>query len=104
VAPGGVDALFDPGAAGATLLEVIRDGGVHVTATEPMPDPGRGVRLERVEVVPNGVHLQSLLDVVGAARLSTRVAGTLPFTEAAAAHRRVEAGGFHGKLVLVPDA
>jgi NADPH:quinone reductase-like Zn-dependent oxidoreductase len=102
VAPSGVDAVFDPGTAGAALLGVIRDGGTHATATEPVPDPGRGIRLEQVEVVPNAAWMQSLLDDVAARRLVTRVAGTVPFSAAAAAHQRVEAGGFHGKLVLLP--
>jgi NADPH:quinone reductase-like Zn-dependent oxidoreductase len=101
VAPAaGVDALFDPGSAGAPLLDVIRDGGVHVTSTAPLPDPGRGIRMGRVEVEPDAAQLQSLLDDVGAGHLHTRVADTLPFTAAAEAHRRLEAGGLRGKLVL----
>ena len=104
VAPGGVDALFDPGSAGAGLLEVIRDGGVHVAATAPVPDPGRGIRMDRVDATSDAVRLQQLLDDVGAGRLVTRVAEALPFAAAAEAHRRVEAGGFHGKIVLTPSA
>ena len=102
VTPTGVDALFDPGTAGPALLDAIRDGGVHVTATAPVPDPGRGIRLDRVEVANDAAQLQALLDDVAAGRLITRVADTLPFADAAEAHRRVEAGGFHGKLVLIP--
>jgi NADPH:quinone reductase-like Zn-dependent oxidoreductase len=103
VAPAaGVDAVFDPGSAGAGLLAVIRDGGVHVASTAPLPDPGRGIRMARVEVEPDAAQLQSLLDDVGAGRLQTRVAATLPFGDAAEAHRRVEAGGLRGKIVLVP--
>lgn len=104
VAPSGVDAVFDPGSAGPALLQVIRDGGVHVTSTAPLPDPGRGIRMARVEVEPDAARLQSLLDDVGAGRLFTRVAATLPFVAAAEAHRRVEAGGSRGKIVLIPSA
>lgn len=102
IAPDGVDGVLDPGSAGAHLLAVIRDGGTHVTATAPVPDPGRGIRLARVEVEPDAAQLQALLDAVAGGALSTRVAGTVRFDDAAEAHRRVEAGGFQGKLVLTP--
>ena len=40
------------------------------------------------------------MEQVAAGRLRTRVAATMPLTEAADAHRRVLAGGVRGKLVL----
>ncbi len=46
--------------------------------------------------------LEALVAEVAAGRLSTRVGRTMPFAEAATAHRLVEAGGLHGKVVLVP--
>jgi NADPH:quinone reductase-like Zn-dependent oxidoreductase len=100
-APDGVDAVFDPGAAGDSLLSVVRDGGTFVAAAGAPPAPERGIRVERVGVTPNATQLQTILNDAGAGRLSTRVAAQVPFADAADAHRRLEAGGFQGKLVLV---
>lgn len=100
-APDGVDAVFDPGAAGNSLLNVVRDGGTFVAAAGAPPEPVRGIRVERVGVVPNASQLQTILDDAAAGRLSTRVAAPMPLADAADAHRRLEAGGFQGKLVLV---
>ncbi len=46
--------------------------------------------------------MEALVRLVEAGRLRPLVADVLPLGEAAEAHRRVEAGGVHGKLVLVP--
>lgn len=101
VAPDGVDAVLDPGAAGAPLLAAVRDGGAYLAAAGAPPESERGIRIERVSVTPNAAQLQTIVDDVAAGRVSTRVAARVPFADAADAHRRVEAGGFHGKLVLV---
>ncbi|MGA3257080.1 MAG: zinc-binding dehydrogenase [Mycobacterium sp.] len=44
--------------------------------------------------------LNTLRDLVEAGTLTLRVAGTLPAERAADAHRRLEAGGLRGRLVL----
>ncbi|WP_232072290.1 zinc-binding dehydrogenase [Phytohabitans flavus] len=44
--------------------------------------------------------LADLVVQVAAGTLRTRVAATMPLTEAAEAHRRVLAGGLRGKIVL----
>lgn len=82
---------------------LVADGGVLVTTRPTAPvDPARGVRQEIVLVRLNRPALRDLVAAVADGRLSTRVAATLPLAEAAEAHRRVEAGGLAGKLVLIP--
>jgi len=82
---------------------VVADGGVLVT-TRPTPpvDPARGVRQEIVMVRLDRPALRSLVEAVATGGLRTRVAAVAPLTEAAEAHRRFEAGGLRGKLVLIP--
>lgn len=99
-----VDAVLDAAAsAEPRLTATVRDGGAFVAVTEPAtPAPERGVRVARVSVTPDAAALAALVDAVAAGRLRTRVAATLPLADAAVAHRRLQAGGVRGKLVLVP--
>lgn len=101
--PAGVPAVLDAVPLGGPAGAAVADGGVLVT-TRPTPpvDPARGVRQEIVLVTLDRPALRDLVLDVADGRLSTRVAATLPLAEAAEAHRRVEAGGLHGKIVLVP--
>jgi NADPH:quinone reductase-like Zn-dependent oxidoreductase len=73
-----------------------------VVATRPTPAivPARGVRQELQLIRHDRELLADLVGQVAAGRLRTRVAATMPLTEAADAHRRVLAGGLRGKLVL----
>lgn len=103
VHPAGVDALFDAAVLGPPAIGAVRDGGVFVSATGPAaPPPERGIRVESVRTEPDPAQLAELLDALAGGRLSTRVAGTLPLSEAAEAHRRLAAGGLRGKLILTP--
>jgi NADPH:quinone reductase len=49
------------------------------------------------------VALTRFAEQLAAGRLRTRVAQVLPLDEAAEAHRLAEAGGLHGKVVLVSN-
>jgi NADPH:quinone reductase len=102
-AAGRVPAVFDAVPMGSPAAEAVADGGVLVTTrpTEPV-DPARGVRQRLVLIDPARERLRSLVEDMAAGRLVTRVAAEMPFTEAAEAHRAVEAGGLRGKILLVP--
>jgi len=104
VAPGGVDGVLDAAVVGPALLGAVRDGGAFVAVIDPaLPTPKRDVRTAKVSVRGDGAHLARLVGLVEEGRLSLRVAATLPFAEAAEAHRRLEKGGVRGRLVLVPE-
>jgi NADPH:quinone reductase-like Zn-dependent oxidoreductase len=47
--------------------------------------------------------LERLLGLLATRAIKPRVAGRIAFDEVAEAHRRLEAGGLEGKLVLCPD-
>jgi NADPH:quinone reductase len=98
-----VPAVLDAVPLGEPAGAAVADGGVLVT-TRPTPpvDPARGVRQEIMMVRLNRPALRELVGAVADGRLRTRVAATVPLAEAAEAHRRVEAGGLRGKVILVP--
>lgn len=95
--------VFDAVPLGEPALAAAADGG-GVVATRPVPaaDPGRKLRQEVVLISSDHAALAELVAMVADGRLRTRVARTLPLEDAAEAHRLAEAGGLHGKVVLVP--
>ncbi|MBX6357055.1 MAG: NADP-dependent oxidoreductase [Micromonosporaceae bacterium] len=102
-AAGPVPAALDAVPVGQPAAAAVADGGVLVTTRPTAPlDPPRGVRQQLVLVHVDRPALRDLILDVAEGRLRTRVAEQLPLSEAAEAHRRLEAGGTHGKLVLVP--
>jgi NADPH:quinone reductase-like Zn-dependent oxidoreductase len=100
---GPVPAVLDAVPVGEPAAAAVADGGVLVT-TRPTPelDSARGVRQDIVLVRLDRSALRDLVEAVAQGRLRARVADTVPLAEAAEAHRRFEAGGLRGKLVLVP--
>ncbi|MFI5908607.1 NADP-dependent oxidoreductase [Dactylosporangium sp. NPDC051541] len=100
---GPVPAVFDAVPVGRPAAAAVENRGV-VVATRPTPTivPSRGVRQDLQLIRLDRALLADLVAQVAAGRLLTRVAGTVPLTEAADAHRRVLAGGLLGKLVLTP--
>jgi NADPH:quinone reductase len=98
-----VPAAFDAVPLGEPALVAIEDGGAVVTTRrQPEADPARRIRQESFLVHPDRQVLRSLVDAVAAGELRTRIDRVLPLAEAAEAHRLVEAGGLHGKVVLTP--
>jgi len=105
VLPDGVDALIDAALMGPPALAAVRDGG-QVIAVRPFPGPGpaeRGITVSLVLVfghLHEGETLARLAELAAKGVLSLRVADVLPAARAAEAHRRFEAHGVRGRLVL----
>jgi NADPH:quinone reductase len=106
--PDGVDAVLDGALLGPAILPAVRDGG-QLLAVRPYQGPAEDGRAERditVQVVLVGQHLHEghriadLAGLVDDGVLTLRVADVLPAARAADAHRRLEAGGVRGRLVL----
>ncbi len=95
------DAVFDAVPVGAQAAGALRAGGIVVFTRPPRADPPPGVRFETILVRSDPVALRELAAAREAGRLHTRVAQTLPLAEAARAHELAEAGGTHGKIVLI---
>ncbi|SNY24724.1 NADP-dependent oxidoreductase [Paractinoplanes atraurantiacus] len=98
---GPVAAVFDAVPLGEAAAAAVEDRGV-VVVTRPTPGfvPARGVRQELQLIRLDRELLAELVGQVATGELRTRVADTMPLTEAADAHRRVLAGGLRGKIVL----
>ncbi|GAA1843026.1 NADP-dependent oxidoreductase [Asanoa iriomotensis] len=100
---GPVEAVLDAVPLGDAALAAVKDGGAVVT-TRPTPpaDPSRDVRQHLQLIHLDRDVLAELVGQAAAGELRTRVAATMPLSEAAEAHRLVEAGGVRGKIVLIP--
>jgi NADPH:quinone reductase-like Zn-dependent oxidoreductase len=104
VAPDGVDRAFDVVGSGV-LPELIELSGSpdNVVSIADFSAPEHGVR------VTTGAEERAFYALADAARLheqgrfSIPVERTLPFADAAEAHRLSESGHVRGKLVVVPD-
>ena len=98
-----VPAIFDAVPLGEPVFAAVQDQGAIVsTRRPPEAPPERGIRQESFLVHRDREVLRDLVEAVAAGELRTRVDRTLPLAEAAEAHRLVEAGGLHGKVVLTP--
>jgi NADPH:quinone reductase len=103
VLPGGVDALLDAAVMGPPVLPAVRDGG-RVIAVRPFSgETERGIAVSLVLVrrhLHEGGTLARLAELADKGVLSLRVADVRPAARAAEAHRRFEARGVRGRLVL----
>ena len=103
VLPAGVDALLDAAVMGPPVLAAVRDGG-QVIAVRPFSgETERGITVSLVLVfrhLHEGDKLARLAELAAKGVLSLRVADALPAARAAEAHRRFEAHGVRGRLVL----
>jgi NADPH:quinone reductase len=106
--PSGVDAVIDAALLGPAVIGAVRDGG-QLLAVRPYQGPAEDGKAERditVHLVLVGQHLHEahriaeLAGLVTEGVLTLRVADVLPAAQAAQAHRRLEAGGVRGRLVL----
>jgi NADPH2:quinone reductase len=101
--PDGVDGLADGSVQDAAVLPAVADGGAVTTVRGYRGDGRRDLRVMPVLVrryAEEQAALDRLREQVEQGQVTLRVAATLPAAEAAEAHRRLEAGGVRGRLVL----
>jgi NADPH:quinone reductase len=101
--PDGVDGLADGSVQDAAVLPAVKDGGVVTTVRGYRGDGQRELRVVPVLVrqyAQEPEALDRLREQVETGELTLRVAQAYPSADAAAAHRRLEAGGVRGRLVL----
>jgi NADPH2:quinone reductase len=101
--PGGVDAVIDAALLGPSVLPAVRDGGQLLAVRPFQGETERDITIQLVQVgqhLHEGYRLAELADLVSKGVLTLRVADALPAAQAAEAHRRLEAGGVRGRLVL----
>jgi NADPH2:quinone reductase len=102
--PDGVDGLADGSVQDAAVLPAVKDGGAVTTVRGYRGDGRRGLRVFPVlvrEYAEQAEALDRLREQVEKGELTLRVAQTFPAAAAAEAHRRLEAGGVRGRLVLI---
>ena len=105
-APNGVDAVlaFAGGDALEKCLDALRPGGraAYPNGVEPAPKPRPGVTITPYDALFGDQKEQwkELNKAVGARHFEVPIAATFDLVDAAAAHRRVEAGRVPGKVEL----
>ncbi|WP_027340950.1 NADP-dependent oxidoreductase [Hamadaea tsunoensis] len=101
--PGGFDAVFDTALVGAPALAGVRDGGTFLSALRfAVPPSERDIRVDAVEVSPDGKVLADLVSAVDSGALSVRLADAYPLSEGVTAYQRLAGGGVRGGLVIEP--
>jgi len=101
--PSGVDAVIDAALLGPAILPAVRDGGQLLAVRPFQGETERGITISLVLVgqhLHEGARLAELADLAAKGVLTLRIAEVLPAERAAEAHRRLEAGGVRGRLVL----
>jgi NADPH2:quinone reductase len=101
--PDGVDGVVDGALLHELVVPALRDGGGLAVVRGWEGPSQRDITIHPIWVrraVTDTHRLRALRDQAEAGVLTTRVADVLPAAEAAEAHRRLEAGGVRGRLVL----
>lgn len=101
--PGGVDGLADGAVLNERVIAAVRDGGAFTSVRGFLGSPQRDIRFTATLVrgyVHEWARLDRLRQQVESGALTLRVADGYPPERAAAAHRRLEAGGTRGRLVI----
>jgi NADPH2:quinone reductase len=102
--PGGVDGLVDAAVIGQPILAAIRDGGGYAGVRGYQGETERGITIHLVQVSrysENQAALDGLGKLAGQGKITLRIAETFPPERAAEAHKKLEAGGVRGRLVVV---
>ncbi len=100
----GVDGLLDAAVQGSEVLSALRDGGQVAAVRLWNGRTERGITIHQVAVTQYAANRRALEDLgrlAAAGRITPRVAATFAPEDAAEAHRRLEAGGVRGRLVIV---
>jgi NADPH:quinone reductase-like Zn-dependent oxidoreductase len=103
VSPGGADGVVDAALLNELALAAVRDGGGLARLRGFGGDPQRGVAFHPVLVrnyATEQAKLDRLREEAERGEVTLRVAAVYPADRAAEAHRRLEAGGVRGRLVL----
>ncbi|MEI9851441.1 MAG: NADP-dependent oxidoreductase [Sphingomonas sp.] len=101
--PQGVDGLADGAVLNERVISAVRDGGAFTSVRGFLGTPQRDIRFTATLVrsyVQDWERLDRLREQVEAGVLTLRVAEVYPPERAAEAHRRHEAGGTRGRLVI----
>jgi NADPH:quinone reductase-like Zn-dependent oxidoreductase len=101
--PAGADGLLDAALMGPPALAAIKDEG-HLAAVRPFQgETERGITISLVlvgEHLHDGARVAELAALAAKGTLTLRVAELIPAERAVDAHRKLEAGGVRGRLVL----
>ncbi len=101
--PEGVDGLADGAVLNERVIPAVRDGGAFTSVRGFLGAPQRDIRFTATLVrsyVQEWEKLDRLRGQVEDGELTLRVAEVYPPEKAADAHRRLEAGGTRGRLVI----
>lgn len=101
--PEGVDGLADGSVQDELVLPAVKDGGAVATVRGYKGDGQRGLRVFPTlvrKVAEDRAALDGLRQLAEDGAVTLRVAQTFPAEQAAEAHRKLEAGGVRGRLVL----
>jgi NADPH:quinone reductase-like Zn-dependent oxidoreductase len=99
----GVDALIDAALVGPPALAAVKGGGQLIAVRPFQGDTERGITISLVlvgEHLHEGTRVAELAHLAAKGVLTPRVAELIPAERAADAHRKLEAGGVRGRLVL----
>jgi len=101
--PEGVDGLADGAVLNELVIPAVGDGGAFTSLRGFEGEPQRGIRFVKTfvfEYYGRFDKLDRLRQQVDDGTLTLRLAATYPKEKAAEAHKRLEAGGTRGRLVI----
>lgn len=101
--PEGVDGLADGAVLNELVIPAVRDGGAFTSLRGFEGEPQRDIKFLKTfvfEYYDRFDKLDRLRQQVEDGTLSLRLAATYPMEQAAEAHRRLEAGGTRGRIVI----
>ena len=101
--PNGVDGLADGAVQNALVISAVRDGGAFTSVRGFEGEPQRDITFTATSVrTYDGEFekLDRLRQMAESGEITLRVADTYPPERASEAHRRLEAGGTRGRIVI----